>query len=153
MTDPDCDVRLPHRIPLRCMAALSSTGFELCTAFRPQLKPHRLKPVLLEPLVRYGAVLLGRLEFGVQLPDEPVRTPRYHGNFCIEIGCRMGGEHIFRRLALLDKFCHMIPDSQNHIPVGDHRRSSNSGAMTRDNLRIGPCQPDYESQPLKHSVE
>ena len=41
-----CDVSLPHRIALRCMVALSSTGFSLCTVARPQLKPHSLKPML-----------------------------------------------------------------------------------------------------------
>jgi len=34
-----CDVSLPRRIALRCMVALSSTGFSLCTVDRPQLKP------------------------------------------------------------------------------------------------------------------
>src|SRR6266853_2556799 len=34
-----CDVSLPRRIALRCMGALSSTGFSLCTVDRPQLKP------------------------------------------------------------------------------------------------------------------
>jgi hypothetical protein len=39
-------VSLRRRISLRCMVALSSTGFSLCTAAGPQLKPNRLKPVL-----------------------------------------------------------------------------------------------------------
>ena len=43
-----CDVSLLRRIALRCMAALSGTGFSLCTVNGPQLKPHRLKPVLLD---------------------------------------------------------------------------------------------------------
>ena len=43
-----CDVSLPRRIALRRMVALSGTGFSLCTAAGPQLKPHRLKPVLLD---------------------------------------------------------------------------------------------------------
>src|SRR6266436_5470032 len=30
------------------MVVLSSTGFSLCTAAGPRLKPHRLKPVLLD---------------------------------------------------------------------------------------------------------
>src|SRR3977135_998700 len=37
------------RIALRYMDVLSSTGFSLCTVDSPQLKPHRLKPVLLDP--------------------------------------------------------------------------------------------------------
>ena len=41
-----CDVRLPRRIALRCVDALSSTGFSLWSVDEPQLKPHRLKPVL-----------------------------------------------------------------------------------------------------------
>jgi hypothetical protein len=41
-----CDGSLPRRISLRCMVALSSTGFSLCTAAGPQLKPHKLKPVV-----------------------------------------------------------------------------------------------------------
>ena len=49
-----CDVRLLRRIALRCMAALSGTGFSLCTVNGPQLKPHRLKPV---PLDRAGPPL------------------------------------------------------------------------------------------------
>ena len=36
------------RIALRYMDVLSSTGFSLCTVDSPQLKPHRLKPVLLD---------------------------------------------------------------------------------------------------------
>jgi len=48
-------VSLPRRIALWRMVALSSTGFSLCTAAWPQLKPHRLKPVLLD---RAGLVLL-----------------------------------------------------------------------------------------------
>ena len=43
-----CNVSLLRRIALRCMDALSSTGFSLCTVRGPQLKPHRLKPVLLD---------------------------------------------------------------------------------------------------------
>jgi len=39
---------VPRQIALQCMAVLSSTGFSLCTANGPQLKPHRLKPVLLD---------------------------------------------------------------------------------------------------------
>jgi hypothetical protein len=35
-----------RRIALRCADALSSTGFSLCSVDEPQLKPHRLKPVL-----------------------------------------------------------------------------------------------------------
>jgi hypothetical protein len=42
------DVSLLRRIASRCMAVLSSTGFSLCTVNGPQLKPHRLKPVLLD---------------------------------------------------------------------------------------------------------
>ena len=45
--DPLFDVSLPRRIALRCIVVLSSTGFSLCTVDAPQLKPHRLKPVLL----------------------------------------------------------------------------------------------------------
>ena len=40
------DVRSVRRIALRCVDALSSTGFSLCRVDEPQLKPHRLKPVL-----------------------------------------------------------------------------------------------------------
>ena len=40
------DVRLVRRIALRCVDALSSTGFSLWSVEEPQLKPHRLKPVL-----------------------------------------------------------------------------------------------------------
>ncbi len=43
-----CEVNLLRRIALRCMDALSSTGFSLRTVDWPQLKPHRLKPVLLD---------------------------------------------------------------------------------------------------------
>src|SRR5260370_23931388 len=35
-------------IALRCVAVLSSTRFSLCTVNGPQLKAHRLKPVLLD---------------------------------------------------------------------------------------------------------
>jgi hypothetical protein len=56
------DVSLPRRIALRCMVALSSTGFSLCTAAGPQLKPHRLKPVLLD---RAGAALVPLAEIPV----------------------------------------------------------------------------------------
>jgi hypothetical protein len=45
---PFCDVRLPHRIASPCMVVLSSTGFSMYTATRPQIKPRRLKTVLLE---------------------------------------------------------------------------------------------------------
>jgi hypothetical protein len=48
MTNLFCDVRLSRRIALRCVAVMSSTGFSLCIVNGPQLKPHRLKPVLLE---------------------------------------------------------------------------------------------------------
>ena len=47
MTNLFCDVRLLRRIGLSCVDALSSTGFSLCSVDEPQLKPHRLKPVLL----------------------------------------------------------------------------------------------------------
>src|SRR6266404_8490499 len=57
-----CDVSLPRRIALRCMVALSSTGFSLCIAAGPQLKPHRLKPVLLD---RAGAALVSLAEMPV----------------------------------------------------------------------------------------
>ena len=43
-----CDVSLPRGIVLRRMTVLSSTGFSLCTVNEPQLKLHRLKPVLLD---------------------------------------------------------------------------------------------------------
>ena len=46
--DPLFDVSLPRRIALRCMVVLSSTGFSLCTVDALRLKPHRLKPVLLD---------------------------------------------------------------------------------------------------------
>jgi hypothetical protein len=39
---------LLRRIALRCVDALSSTGFSLCSVDEPRLKPHRLKPVLLD---------------------------------------------------------------------------------------------------------
>jgi len=48
VTNLFCDVSLLCRIALRCVAVLSSTGFSLCTVNGPQLKPHRLKPVLLD---------------------------------------------------------------------------------------------------------
>jgi len=57
-----CDVSLPRRIALQCTAALSSTGFSLCTAAGPHLKPHRLKPVLLD---RAGAALVSLAEIPV----------------------------------------------------------------------------------------
>jgi hypothetical protein len=43
-----CDVSLPSGIVLQRMTVLSSTGFSLYTLNGPQLKPHRLKPVLLD---------------------------------------------------------------------------------------------------------
>jgi hypothetical protein len=43
-----CDLSLLCRIALRCMDVICSTGFSLCTVDSPQLKPHRLKPVLLD---------------------------------------------------------------------------------------------------------
>jgi hypothetical protein len=58
-----CDVSLPRRIAVRCMVALSSTGFSLCTAAGPQLKPHRLKPVLLD---RTGPVVVPLAEIPVE---------------------------------------------------------------------------------------
>src|SRR3979490_1806786 len=42
------DVSLLRRIASQCIAVLSRTGFSLCTVNGPQLKPHRLKPVLLD---------------------------------------------------------------------------------------------------------
>ena len=42
------DVSLPRGIVLRRMTVLSSTGFSLCTVNGPQLKPHRLNPMLLD---------------------------------------------------------------------------------------------------------
>jgi hypothetical protein len=57
-----CDVSLPRRITLRCMVALSSTGFSLCTVNGLQLKPHRLKPVLLD---RAGCALVPLAEIPV----------------------------------------------------------------------------------------
>jgi hypothetical protein len=57
-----CDVSLPRRIALRCMVALSSTGFSLWTAAGPQLKLHRLKPALLD---RAGAALAPLAEIPV----------------------------------------------------------------------------------------
>src|SRR3981189_35044 len=54
MTNLFCDVRLSRRIALRWVAVLSSTGFSLCIVDGLQLKPHRLKPVLLD---RAGPVL------------------------------------------------------------------------------------------------
>ena len=48
------DVNLLRRIVLRCREVSSSTGFSLCTVDWRQLKPHRLKPVLLD---RAGPVL------------------------------------------------------------------------------------------------
>ena len=44
--DLRCAVSMPPRIAVRCMVISSSTGFSLCTGAGPQLKPHRLKPVL-----------------------------------------------------------------------------------------------------------
>ena len=46
VTNVFCDISLLHRITLRCVDVLSSTGFSLCSVDEPQLKPHRLKPVL-----------------------------------------------------------------------------------------------------------
>jgi hypothetical protein len=43
-----CELSLLRRIVVRGMEVLSSTGFSLCSVDRPQLKPHRLKPVLLD---------------------------------------------------------------------------------------------------------
>src|ERR1700726_4697832 len=83
-----------------------------------------------------GVALLGRLEFGVQLSDESVSAPLYRRNLGIEIGCRMSGDDLFGRLALLDKLLHAIPNSENHIPVGHHGGSINTGAVTRNNFRI-----------------
>src|SRR6266550_5273264 len=37
-------------------ARCSSTGFSLCTVDWPQLKPHRLKPVLLKTFVHRSAI-------------------------------------------------------------------------------------------------
>jgi hypothetical protein len=42
-----CDVRLLRRIALRCVDALSSTGFSLCGVSCGESTVHRLKPVLL----------------------------------------------------------------------------------------------------------
>src|ERR1700737_5224914 len=36
-------------------------------------------------------LLLGRFEFGVQLPNKPVRASSYGRNFRIKIRCRMSG--------------------------------------------------------------
>ena len=47
------DFNLLRRIAPRGREVSSRTGFSLCTVAQPQLKPHRLKPVLLE---RAGAV-------------------------------------------------------------------------------------------------
>src|SRR5467141_1161770 len=52
--DLRCAVSLPRGIAVRWMVILSSTRFSLCTAAGPQLKPHRMKPVLLD---RAGPVL------------------------------------------------------------------------------------------------
>jgi len=49
-----CGVSLQCRTALWCMEVLSSTGFSLCSADSPQLKPHRLKPA---PLDRAGPAL------------------------------------------------------------------------------------------------
>src|ERR1700704_1011480 len=46
VTNLFCAVSLLRRIAMRCVDAWSSTGFSLCTVNGPQLKPHRLKPVL-----------------------------------------------------------------------------------------------------------
>jgi hypothetical protein len=42
------ELSLLRRIVVRCTEVLSNTGFSLCSVDRLQLKPHRLKPVLLE---------------------------------------------------------------------------------------------------------
>src|SRR6267378_397833 len=52
--DLRCAVSMPRRIAARCMAILSSTGLQAVYCRRMQLKPHRLKPVLLD---RAGPVL------------------------------------------------------------------------------------------------
>src|SRR5882762_8922046 len=39
----------------------SSTGFSLCTVNGPQLKPHRLKPVLLKTATRRNAIRRSKL--------------------------------------------------------------------------------------------
>src|SRR6266850_3138661 len=48
VTNLFCDVRLLRRFALRCKDVLSSTGFSLWGVDEPRLKPHRLKPVLLD---------------------------------------------------------------------------------------------------------
>ncbi len=63
----------------------------------------------------------------------------------------MSGERVFRRLALLDKFCYTFPNSENHVPVCDYGGSINRGPMTRDDLRIRSRHPDDDAQPLEHS--
>ena len=62
-----CDVSLPRRIALRCMVALSSAGFSLCTAAGPQLEPHRLKPVLLDR-AGHALVPLAEMPTSVSIP-------------------------------------------------------------------------------------
>ena len=43
-----CENSVWRRVALRCKEVLSSTGFSLCAVNGPRLKPHRLKPVLLD---------------------------------------------------------------------------------------------------------
>ncbi len=55
------DFNLLRRIAPRGREVSSSTGFSLCTVAQPQLKPHRLKPVLLDragPALQLFAVKL-----------------------------------------------------------------------------------------------
>jgi hypothetical protein len=60
VTNVFCDISLLHRITLRCVDVLSSTGFSLCSVDEPQLKPHRLKPVLRNRAIKKGGKVVAR---------------------------------------------------------------------------------------------
>ena len=68
VTNVFCDISLLHRITLRCVDVLSSTG--LCSVDEPQLKPHRLKPVLRNRgIKRSGKVVAKRSRRALLLSD------------------------------------------------------------------------------------
>jgi len=129
--------------PVAVYAALSSTGFKLCTAFRPQLKPHRLKPVLLEragPTRCYLAGLSSAYNCQQTGPNSPTM-----GTFASKSDVGWAAS-TSPATCPADKFCHMIPDSRI-ISLCAITALYQQWGHDRDNLRIGPCQPDYEAQP------
>ena len=73
VTNLFCDVTLLHRIALRCADALSSTGFSLCSVDEPQLKPHRLKPVLRNRAIKKSGKVVARKSRQALLLSDAVR--------------------------------------------------------------------------------